>query len=146
MSTLAQELDRYLKIRRSMGYSLTTTARSLRKFVEFARKERAEHITTDLFLRWQKDFGHAHRITWAKRLAMVRNFAIWLRGIDSRHEVPPRALIPCRYSRRTPHIYRQQDIQRIITRHVQVTLDPRFSWFDLCNSFWIGRGHRNAHQ
>ena len=114
MSTLAQELDRYLKIRRSMGYSLTTTARSLRKFVEFARKERADHITTDLFLRWQKDFGHAHRTTWAKRLAMVRHFATWLRGIDSRNEVPPRALIPCRYSRRTPHIYRRRDIQRII--------------------------------
>ena len=36
MSTLAQELDRYLTIRRSLGYDLSTSARMLRRFVAFA--------------------------------------------------------------------------------------------------------------
>jgi hypothetical protein len=35
MSRLRQELDRYLTIRRSLGYDLGTTARVLRRFIAF---------------------------------------------------------------------------------------------------------------
>lgn len=114
MSTLFQELNRYLSIRRSLGYGLSTTERTLRKFVAFAKQKSANHITTDLFVRWQEAFGHAHRATWAARLGMVRLFAQWLHGIDSRHEVPPQALIPCRYRRSRPYIYSPEEIRRII--------------------------------
>ncbi len=114
MNTLPQELDRYLTIRCSLGYDLRTSARVLRRFVAFAEKEDADHITTELFLRWQDAFGHAHRETWAARLGMVRLFAKWLHGIDSRNEVPPQALIPARYRRSRPYIYSREEIRRII--------------------------------
>jgi integrase len=114
VSTLTQELNRYLSIRRSLGYGLSTTERILRKFIAFAKQESADRITTDLFLQWQEAFGHAHRATWAARLGMVRLFAQWLHGIDSRHEVPPQALIPGRYRRARPYIYSHEEIQRII--------------------------------
>lgn len=39
------ELDRYLRIRRSMGYDLSTSERILRRFVRFASAENAEHVT-----------------------------------------------------------------------------------------------------
>ena len=39
MSTLSQELDRYLTIRRSLGYDLGTAERILRKFIAFAEQE-----------------------------------------------------------------------------------------------------------
>jgi integrase/recombinase XerD len=48
MSCLRQELDRYLAIRRSLGYDLGTTARLLRRFVAFAETQGAEHVNTDL--------------------------------------------------------------------------------------------------
>lgn len=114
MNTLSQELDRYLEIRRSLGYNLRTTARVLRRFIAFAELKHADYITTDLFLRWQEGFGHAHRETWARRLGMVRIFARWLQGIDPRNEVPPSALIPQRYLRKRPYIYSHEEIQRII--------------------------------
>jgi integrase/recombinase XerD len=114
MNTLSQELDRYLTIRRSLGYDLRTTERILRKFIGYAEQQRADHITTDLFLRWRDAFGHAHRATWAGRLGMVRLFAQWLHGIDTRHEVPPSALIPSRFRRPTPYIYSQEEIRRLI--------------------------------
>lgn len=114
MNILFPELDRYLAIRRSMGYSLSNAERTLRRFLEFAEEEKAAFVSTDLFLRWQKGFGHAHRITWAKRLVEVRQFATWLHGLDSRHEVPPEALIPWRYCRQTPYIYSQKEVERII--------------------------------
>ena len=105
MSRLAEELDRYLTIRRSLGYDLGTTTRVLRRFIAFAERQGAEHVGTDLFLRWQGTFGRAGRQTWAARLGMVRLFAQWLHGLDPAHEVPPQGLIPNRYRRSRPYIY-----------------------------------------
>jgi integrase/recombinase XerD len=92
MSSIRQELDRYLTIRRSLGYDLATTARLLRRFAAFAETQDAEHVNTDLFLKWQASFGQA-------RLGMVRLFAQWLHGLDPTHEVPARGLIPHRARR-----------------------------------------------
>jgi integrase/recombinase XerD len=114
MSTLAQELDRYLTIRRSLGYDLSTAARVLRRFVTFAHGHKARHITTDLFLAWQAEFGKANQQTWSARLGMVCQFALWLSGMDRRNEVPPKALIPGRYRRTRPYIYSEQEIVRIM--------------------------------
>jgi integrase len=114
MSTLVQELDRYLTIRRSLGYDLSTAARVLRRFVTFAHGRKARHITTDLFLAWQAEFGEANQQTWSARLGMVRQFALWLSGINPRNEVPPKALIPGRYRRTRPYIYSEQEIVRIV--------------------------------
>jgi hypothetical protein len=82
MSCIRQELDRYLAIRRSLGYDLGTTARLLRRFAAFAETQGAEHVNTDLFLKWQASFGQASHQTWAARLGMVRLFAQWLHGLD----------------------------------------------------------------
>jgi integrase/recombinase XerD len=108
MSTLIQELDRYLAIRRSLGYDLSTSARVLRRFVAFAHGRKARCLTTDLFLAWQAEFGEANQQTWSARLGMVRQFALWLSGVDPRHEVPPKALIPGRYRRSKPYIYSER--------------------------------------
>ena len=94
MSTLFEELQGYLAVRRSLGYDLGTSERVLRQFVNFARKEEVEHTSTDLFLRWQRTFGRANRQTWSMRLGMVRLFAQWLHGIDEKHEIPPKRLDP----------------------------------------------------
>jgi integrase len=114
MNALSRELDRYLTIRRSLGYDLGTTERILRKFIAFAEQKNAEYIGTALFLQWQEAFGHANRQTWANRLGMVRLFAQWLHGIDPRHEMIPQALIPARYRRARPYIYSNEEIGRIV--------------------------------
>ena len=114
MSPLLKELDRYLSVRRSLGFDLRTDERVLRRFLEFAKQDGASHVGTDLFLRWHAAFGHAARHTWARRLGIVRLFAQWLHGIDPKHQVPPQSLIPSRYRRRSPHIYSEQEIRSII--------------------------------
>ena len=114
MKTLHQELDRYLEIRRSLGYKLATEERILRRFVAFVRQSRASHITSELFLRWQKKFGRARQDTWGHRLSAVRVFARWLHGLDARHEVPPAALIP----------YRLRRPRRLAMRYLKY--NPRF--------------------
>jgi integrase/recombinase XerD len=114
MSTLARELENYLAVRRSLGFDLRTSARFLRRFVSFVESQGADHVTTDLFLRWQAAFGRAASSTWAARLGAIRLFAQWLSGIDDRTEVPPKALIPGRYRRSRPYIYSDQEIARIM--------------------------------
>jgi integrase/recombinase XerD len=86
----------------------------LRRFVAFAETEGAGHISTELFPKWQQNFGRANRRTWATRLGMVRLFAQWLQGLDPAHEVPPRGLLPHRTRRSRPYIYSADEIANIV--------------------------------
>jgi integrase/recombinase XerD len=115
MSHLRQELDRYLTIRRSLGYDLGTAARILRRFTDFAESQKVEHVSTDLFLRWQAAYGHANSQTWAARFGIVRLFAQWLHGIDPAHEPLPLGLMVYRGRRSRPHIYSPPEVANIVT-------------------------------
>ncbi len=114
MSRLRQELDHYLAIRRSLGFDLGTAARILSRFVEFADEQGVEHVSSDLFLRWQRGFGQAGRQTWAARFGIVRLFAQWLHGLNPAHEIPPRGLIPSQARRPRPYIYSEREITDIV--------------------------------
>jgi integrase len=111
---LSLELQRYLKIRRNLGYDLSTSERVLKQFVSFLEKKNETHIKTDLFLQWKKVYGKASQSTWGRRLGMVRLFASWLYSMDTLHEVPPQALIPSHCRRKQPYIYNDGEISRII--------------------------------
>ncbi len=114
MSPLRQELDRYLAIRRSLGFDLGTAARILRRFVEFADAQGVDYVSSDLFLRWQQSYGQAGRQTWAARFGVVRLFAQWLHGLDPAHEAPPRGLIPSHARRPRPYIYSTDEVASIV--------------------------------
>jgi integrase len=45
---------------------------------------------------------------------MVRRFAAWYRSTDSRTEVPPEGILYHRYQRKTPHIYSDDEIEKIL--------------------------------
>jgi integrase/recombinase XerD len=112
--SLTSQLDRYLSVRRSLGYDLATSKRILRRFTRFADREGADHIDTALFLRWHATLAQACISTRAARLSVVRLFAQWLSSFDPAHEVPPRALLPGSVQRSRPHIYSEVEIGSII--------------------------------
>lgn len=112
--SLALQLDRYLAVRRSLGYDLRTSERVLRRFVHFADDADARHVDTDLFLRWDASQPAAGSSTRSARLGMVRLFALWLSSIDPAHEAPPRGLLPDRTMRKRPYIYSKAEIGDII--------------------------------
>jgi len=120
MSTLSEELDCYLSIRRSLGYDLRTDERILRRFVTYYEAQGDNHISTNLFLRWQVSCPPVSRNTWARRLGIVRAFAQWLHGIDPAHEIPPQSLIPSRHRRPQPYIYSEDEIRRIVKTAAQL--------------------------
>lgn len=114
MKQLSIELDRYLSIRRSLGYSLVTTEKVLRAFVLFMEQDGSKHINTACFMRWKESYGNAGRQTWSRRLGIIRLFAQWLHCSDPRHEIPPQALVPYYTKRTSPYIYTKKEIQQII--------------------------------
>jgi integrase len=87
---------------------------TLGHFVEFLEREGAEFITTQLALRWAMEPKLVQRATWARRLGMVRRFAAWLSPVDPRTEVPPRRLINAQRRGKKPHIFTDQEIERLM--------------------------------
>ena len=114
MMSISVRFSEYLDHRRRFGADMTSAGLILKPFVDFADAEGAEWITTELFLRWKETFGTAGSNTWSTRLCIVRGFARWLQGIDERHEVPSKGLIPRRDTRPRPWIYSESEIERIV--------------------------------
>ena len=114
MKGLEQALNDYLRIRRSLGDRLREPEGLLRNFVAFLHAKRAPYITRELALRWATQPVKAQPSTWARRLCMVRRFAIWLSASELRTEVPPAGLLPHRYRRKPPHIYSDQEIETVL--------------------------------
>jgi integrase len=112
--SLSLELQRYLKIRRNLGYDLSTAERILKQFVSFLESKNETLITSNLFLEWKQFYGKASQSTWARRLGVVRLFASWLHSLYLHHEIPPQSLIPGHYRRKQPFIYTDDQIRCII--------------------------------
>jgi integrase/recombinase XerD len=120
MSPLEQALTDYLSIRRSLGFRLREPGTCLRNFVAFLQTEGASYITRELALRWATQPVNAQPSTWAWRLGMVRRFALWHSASEPRTEIPPVGLLPHRYRRKPPHIYSDEEIERLLRRTQQL--------------------------
>lgn len=114
MSKLREALEKYIAVRRSLGFKLRNVEYVLRNFVTFVERKGAMHITTDLALRWTKQMPAVQLDTCGSRLQMVRRFAIWCSATDVHTEVWPKDLIPFRYRRKTPYIYSDEEIEKLI--------------------------------
>jgi integrase len=114
MSGLDAALTEYLAIRRALGFELREVAGCLRNFVAFLHTQGASHITTELALRWATRPAEAQPSTWAWRLSMVRRFAAWHSAVERRTEIPPAGLLPHRYQRKKPHLYSDEEIEKLL--------------------------------
>ncbi len=52
MSKLQAALQEYLAVHRALGYKLRLPGRLLQRFVDFADRQGAAHITSELALAW----------------------------------------------------------------------------------------------
>jgi integrase len=114
MSELHAALEEYLSVRRALGVKLRLPGRLLERFVDFAEREGAAVITTDLALRWATQPADAQPAQWANRLGMVRRFAQYRSAADPRTEVPPPYLLPFRTQRPAPYLYSDEEVSRLL--------------------------------
>jgi len=114
MNALAQAGRAYLTLRRRLGFELAGADRLLDDFLDFVASEGADAITVELALRWATQSRNVQPATWAARLALIRRFAAFHRAADPRTEVPPVGLLPERYRRQTPYIYREEEVSGLL--------------------------------
>ena len=105
MKTLAQHLQDYLTLRRSLGFKLRQADCLLRQFIRFADEQRASYLTTPLAVRWATQPTEVLPVTLAGRYQIVRHFALYLSTLDARTEVPPAGLLVYRKRRTPPYFY-----------------------------------------
>ena len=109
MNTLRQAAQKYLNLRRSLGYKLYKAGKLLPAFVKFMEEHRAFYITTQLALAWAQQPSTVQPTEWAKRLSIVRLFAGHRSATDPRTQIPPRGLLPYRPKRAQPYLYRDKE-------------------------------------
>jgi integrase/recombinase XerD len=51
---------------------------------------------------------------------MVRRFAAWHSAMEPRTEIPPAGLLPHRYQRKRPHIYSDEEIEKLLRKAAQL--------------------------
>jgi len=120
MNYLSVHLVNYLKLRRGLGFKLHSAEMLLRSFIRFAETKRARFITTKLALQWATQPPNIKQVQRGSRLAVVRRFAEYVSTVDQRTEVPPPKLLPYRIRRRPPHLYRNEDVRRLVEAAYQV--------------------------
>lgn len=120
MSELRKSLRGYLALRRALGFKLKTQGYLLHRFVDFADEQGASFITRDLALRWAMASPHGQPAQCGRRLHVVRMFAEYRADADSRTEIPPRGLLPDSYRRRSPYVYSDDDIRKLMEAALQL--------------------------
>jgi len=107
---LLRSAQEYLALRRALGFKLYQETWLLPDFVGFLTAHGSPFITTELAVCWAQQPPGASARWCAKRLSAIRCFAKHRRAFDPRTEVPPPDLIPCRTTRRLPHLYTESEI------------------------------------
>lgn len=111
MSTLAEHLDEYLRLRRALGHELADAQRLLPRFVSYLDSVGASAITVDAALAWAtQPEAEPPTSVWMRRMSVVRGFARYMSGIDPTNQIPPLGLVTYRRHWRQPFIYSDADI------------------------------------
>jgi len=113
-TSLRQQVESYLRLRRQLGYVDEDVAPGLRRFAEFLRRRAAKAITAKLAVQWARQ-SPASDARYAARLSWVRNLAVHLSVIDARHQIPSRTLLPAKYHRGQPFIYTDGQVRALIS-------------------------------
>jgi integrase/recombinase XerD len=110
MSTMSDRAERYLTLRRALGYSLGQQGQMLMQFIAYLDAHDADHITIAEAVRWAGQ-PHDSSPSWgAARLSIVRTFARYVHVLDPGNQVPPDGLFPDPGHRAVPYIYSSDEV------------------------------------
>jgi integrase len=127
MIALARAAKDYLRLRRRLGFKLRMYDWYLDHFAEFMKRQRAPRITTELALRWATSAPKKTAAEQARRLSIVRGFAKYCSGLDTRTEIPPTGLLRGRAKRIQPYLYTDDEIAQLLSAARQLPSSVRWS-------------------
>ena len=109
---LSDHVDRYLTLRRTLGYKLHNTGRNLQVFAAFAGDKGDTHIRADTAVQWAAQAASPH--ARSVRLRDVVLLAHFLAAEDATHEIPPARHFHVRVVRQPPYIYTPAEIGQLL--------------------------------
>jgi len=124
-ATVQAAVQRYLKERRQLGFTLTAPANELRRFARFAdARDHHGPLTRELQVEWARQHVRStSEVTAARRLEVLRPFASYYRQFEVDTEVLPTHALGRGHRRLTPHIYTEEEVLRLL-KHADL-LTPR---------------------
>ena len=124
---LNDHVERYLALRRALGYKLLNTARNLQAYARFASAKGDTHIRATTAVQWAAQASTPH--TRSVRLHDVVLLARFLYAEDATHEIPPARYFHVRVVRQPPYIYTPAEISQLRRRrdvcHAPTRCDDR---------------------
>jgi len=110
---LRDDVDRYITLRRNLGYKLVRTEHHLHRFAHYIEEQGHTHIRSATALEWVATTGPTSKARSA-RLRVLVHFARFIHAEDSRHELLPAGVFPASATRPTPYIYTPGEIASIL--------------------------------
>ncbi|WP_247513411.1 hypothetical protein [Bradyrhizobium sp. 157] len=110
---MSEDADRYITLRRTLGYKLVKAERHLRAFARFAAGRDEAHIRTASALAWLATVARTPGAR-ERRLTDLILFARFLHAEDPRHEIPRADFARSRQTRPIPYICTADEIARIL--------------------------------
>lgn len=110
---MISDVERYVAIKRGLGYKFYDQAQKLRKYAAFAEAAGDTYTSASRMIEWA---GAAPSVQSSREwLRAVRHFAISMHAEDDRNEIPPRDAFGWgKRPRPRPHILLVADIERIM--------------------------------
>ena len=109
---LNDHVERYLMLRRSLGYKLRDTARNLQAFAGFASDRGDTHVRAATAVEWAAQASSP--LMRHVRLHDVVLLARFLYAEDATHEIPPARYFQVRVVRQPPYIYTPAEIGQLL--------------------------------
>jgi len=111
---LIQAVETYPANRPAAEFKLRGGGAHLAKFSEFATVQGDTHVVTHTAIAWAAQ--GASEPQRHNRLSVVVRFARFSHADDPRHEVPPARLFAGHRRRRTPYLFREEDLQALLAQ------------------------------
>lgn len=109
---LTAHVDRYIALRRSLGFKLEHPARYLQSFARFAAERGETHVVAATAIAWAT--MAQTRTARHRQLQEVEHFARFVHAEDEAHEIPPSGLFAAPVSRPAPYIYTPDELTRML--------------------------------
>jgi integrase/recombinase XerD len=116
---LIDDADRYVGLRRALGFKLEKTARNLAAFTRHAVANGDSHIRTATALAWTAAVSSTPESRY-RRLQEIADFAHFLHAEDPGHEIPPHRRYYRSRVRPAPYIYTFDELEKML--HVAANL------------------------
>lgn len=112
--SMCTQVERYLALRRAMGFELGIAGQQLMQFARFVEAAGACVLSLEVISAWANAARNPTLLSCARRVEVIRPFARYLKQLDPAHEVPARYQFGRSHRRLTPHIFRLAEIEELL--------------------------------